>query len=40
MSALGSETIIASDCQEDVAGQGKTDSAATATHQWFLVKIT
>ena len=38
MSAMGSETIIASGFQEDVAGQGKTDSAAT--HQWFLLKIT
>ena len=38
MSDLGSETIIASGFQEDVAGQGKTDSAAK--HQSFLLKIT
>ena len=38
MSDLGSETIIASVFQGDVAGQGKTDSASK--HQWFLLKIT
>ena len=38
MSDLGPETIIASGFQDDVAGQGKTDSAAK--HQFFLLKIT
>ena len=38
MSDLGSETIIASGFQGDVAGQGKADS--TAKHQRFLLKIT
>ena len=38
MSAMGSETIIASGFPEDVAGQGKTESAAT--HQSFLLKPT
>ena len=33
---LGSEAIIASGSQEDVAGQGKRDSAAK--HQSFLLK--
>ena len=37
MPELGSETIIASGFQEDVAWQGKTDSAAK--HQRFLLKI-
>ena len=31
MSAMGSETIIANCCQEDVAGQGKTETVLQHT---------